>query len=369
MLGRGIPSPQPPRATEEGRTQRVSDRKLKPGDLVEVRSPAEILSTLDSDASIDSMPYMGEMLQYSGMQFNVSHRVEKICDTVSGGPPNSRRMHDIVLLDDLRCDGSAHGGCQAGCRIYWKESWLRRIDEDSPPGTDDDGALARLGDLAANGARVTRDVEGVATELYRCQATEALRASESLSAFDLSQYVRELTSGNVGWWRFLRVAARGLTAFISRSLRLPGIRRRLQRLLRLPSNNDSVSVVTRDELRLQPGSMVQVRTPAEIAETLSTNGKTRGLWYDKPEMAPYSGGCYRVKDRVQRIIDESSGQMLEISSDCVILEDVVCSGDHSTCRWFCPRGIYPFWREAWLRRVDDPDLGLRGAAPDRTVGQ
>jgi hypothetical protein len=47
--------------------------------------------------------------------------------------------------------------------------------------------------------------------------------------------------------------------------------------------------------------------------------------------------------------------MIEIKSDCLILDGVVCSGDHSLCRWFCPRAIYPYWREAWLRRVDDPD--------------
>src|SRR5512132_446356 len=131
----------------------MSDRMLKPGDVVEVRSPAEILSTLDSDASIDSMPFMVEMLQYSGKRFTVSHRVEKICDTVSGGPPNSRRMRDTVLLDDLRCDGSAHGGCQAGCRIYWKESWLRRVDDNARPAYDDGDGLARLEGLAARGGR------------------------------------------------------------------------------------------------------------------------------------------------------------------------------------------------------------------------
>ena len=37
-------------------------------------------------------------------------------------------MRDTVYLEDLRCDGSGHGGCQAGCRIYWKEAWLRRVD-------------------------------------------------------------------------------------------------------------------------------------------------------------------------------------------------------------------------------------------------
>ena len=41
--------------------------------------------------------------------------------------------------------------------------------------------------------------------------------------------------------------------------------------------------------------------------------------------------------------------MLKIPKDCLILEGAVCSGERSTGRWFCPREIYPFWREAWLR--------------------
>src|SRR4051794_17968284 len=45
-----------------------------------------------------------------------------------GQPPDAR----YGLLNYLRCDGSAHGGCQAGCRLYWKEAWLRRVDASEP---------------------------------------------------------------------------------------------------------------------------------------------------------------------------------------------------------------------------------------------
>ena len=55
--------------------------------MVEVRAPAEILATLDGEASVDAMPFMPEMLQYAGKRFTVSSRVEKICDTVSGEAP------------------------------------------------------------------------------------------------------------------------------------------------------------------------------------------------------------------------------------------------------------------------------------------
>ena len=105
---------------------REDNRPLRPGDIVELRPAAEILATLDESGALDNMPFMPEMLQYVGRRFTVSRRVEKICDTIAA--TGSRRVYDTVYLEDLRCDGSGHGGCQAGCRIYWKEAWLRRVD-------------------------------------------------------------------------------------------------------------------------------------------------------------------------------------------------------------------------------------------------
>jgi hypothetical protein len=67
-----------------------------------------------------------------------------------------------------------------------------------------------------------------------------------------------------------------------------------------------------------------------------------------------SGRVFQVRSRVNRIVDERNGSMIEIGSDCVILEGAVCSGQHSLRRWFCPRAIFPYWREAWLERVDAP---------------
>ena len=179
----------------------MGDRRLKPGDVVEVRAPAEILATLDSEASIESMPFMPEMLQYAGKRFTVTRRVEKICDTVSGGPARSLRMRDTVLLDDLRCDGSAHGGCQAGCRLYWKEEWLRSVDLSNECEARDGDALAELEQLVRDATVAVPGDNGAPVESYRCQATEAMRATEPLSSRDIRQYIRELTSGNVGLLR------------------------------------------------------------------------------------------------------------------------------------------------------------------------
>jgi hypothetical protein len=67
-----------------------------------------------------------------------------------------------------------------------------------------------------------------------------------------------------------------------------------------------------------------------------------------------------VKKRVTRFIDDrSGGKMISLKTDCLTLEGVVCSGELSVLRWFCPREIQSFWREAWLRRVDSDQIGSR----------
>jgi hypothetical protein len=313
--------------------------QMRTGDVVEVRPPAEILATLDEHGALDGVPFMPEMLRYVGRRFTVSRRVEKICDTIA--MTGSRRMLDTVYLDDLRCDGSGHGGCQAGCRIYWKEAWLRRVDGgrlDTPT----DGA-EELEQRATVGARTVREIDGESAEVWRCQATEALRATEHLKTSDIRQYWRELSSGNLGLFHFLAVAARGFVQEVA-------IRIRPSRWVPL---RGAGTPPAQEPLDLRPGDLVQVRSPREIAPTLDPNGRNRGLSFDR-EMLPYCGGTYRVKDSVNRIIDERTGRMINISRDCLILEGVICSGERSVGRWFCPREIYPYWREAWLRRVDEP---------------
>jgi hypothetical protein len=316
---------------------------MKRGDLVEVRPAGEILASLDDRDSLQGVPFMPEMLQYVGRRFRVSHRVEKICDT-AGGSYWSRRMRGTVMLEDLRCDGSAHGGCQAGCRLYWKEEWLRPAEDGTGPSSESDAAaLAELAARSSAGTRTIRELDGAATDVYRCQATEALAASEPLNRYDPRQYLRELVTGNVGFFRLLRVAARAFSVNMQRRLGLLGY---------LPLPRNGAPAVTGERIGLQRGDLVQVRSTEEIAPTLDEKGTNRGLWFDW-EMIPYSGGTYRVRYRVERFIDDTTGKLIELSSDCVVLDGVVCTGEHSSNRWLCPRAIYPFWREAWLRRVDE----------------
>lgn len=99
-------------------------------------------------------------------------------------------------------------------------------------------------------------------------------------------------------------------------------------------------------LHLQPGELVEVKCQREIEATLDKDSKLRGLSFTV-ELLPYCGRRARVLARVERILDEKSGRMLQLR-DCIILEDFWCEG---VFRFLCRRKIYTYWREAWLRRV------------------
>lgn len=329
------------RAVSSNKSER--QRPLRPGDVVEVKSAGEILATLDGDAALGSMPFMPEMVRHAGRRYTVTRRVDKICDTV--GTSGSRRMYDTVYLDELRCDGSGHGGCQAGCKIYWKEAWLRRIDDDSGALDTGDGEAAELERLAAAGTRATGAAGGDARELWRCQATEASKASEQVKTSNLWQYWREFRNGNFRPLPFVGLLARAFVMEVGRRTRL---------LKPLPLRGPGSRPLPAQQLNLGPGDRVRVKTPAEIATTLDESGHDRGLSFDR-EMLPYCGRTLRVKESVERIIDDETGRLIKIPKDSFILEGAVCSGVRSTGRWFCPREIYPFWREAWLERVEKPD--------------
>lgn len=318
-------------------------RPLRPGDVVEVRSAAEILATMDSDAAVEGMPFMPEMARYVGRRFTITRRVDKICDTIAS--TGSRRMPATVYLDDLRCDGSGHGGCQASCKLYWKDAWLRRVDHQPAVSDENPEAAIKLERLAQAGTRTMREIEGQPSEVWRCQATEAFNASTPMKATYLPQYWRELTNGNFGLFRFLGLSARGFIMEIARRIGL---------LRPLPLRGPGSQSTAAERLDLQQGDLVRVRPPNEIAATLDERGLNRGLSFDR-EMLPYCGRTFRIRERVQRIVDDKTGRMLKIPKDCLILEGAVCSGERTAGCWFCPRQIYPFWREAWLRRVEESD--------------
>lgn len=323
---------------------------LRAGDWVEVRTADEILATLDDAQSLEGLPFMPEMLRHCGKRFRVSKSAHKTCDTIE--TYTIRRMANAVHLEDLRCGGEAHGGCQAGCLLFWKEAWLKCVS--GPPdsvssssgssitGTSLDVAKHVLATLE-RGIRPAVGQGG--SERYRCQTTELLKATTEVrrrDRWDPRFYLKDLTSGNVTTLTFVRYGV--LAAFNAFFQRWRG--RRYPYLAGLAGQK-----TPSESLNLQPGDLVQVRSKEEIMTTLNSGLRNRGLSFDVEMLRFCDDGTFRVLRRVEQIINEKTGEMMKLPGACVILDGVTCSGNLSTCRMFCPRSVYPYWREVWLRRA------------------
>jgi hypothetical protein len=114
---------------------------------------------------------------------------------------------------------------------------------------------------------------------------------------------------------------------------------------------------------LQPGERVRLKDHVEILATVNVANKNRGLSFD-PEMSIYCGGEYTVAARVDRIINERTGEMMEFSNPCIRLEGAVCNALYSQKRHLCPRRIASYFREIWLDRVPGNAQTQRVASSD-----
>jgi hypothetical protein len=324
---------------------------LRVGEWVEVLSANEILATLDQQQCLDGLPFMPEMLQFCGRRFRVYKSAHKTCDTIETF--TIRRMNDAVHLEGLRCDGQGHGGCEASCLLFWKEAWLKRASGNSKP-AESPGAISTPPapaltsgpwKILEDAARRPQPQAGKAGSYYSCQATELRNATGEVRRRDRwtpGFYLRDLTSGNVGLGAFLwHGAVAAFNAFM--------IHRGFKRYPHVKGLAGKTTPTV--ELNLQPGEIVEVRSKEEIMATLNAGMRNRGLWFDV-EQVPFCGSRFRVLKKVQRLIDEKTGRLVTLPNACVILDNVMCGGKLSYCRMFCPRSIYPYWHEVWLKRPD-----------------
>jgi hypothetical protein len=331
---------------------------LKAGEWAEVRSREEILATLDERGCLEKLPFMPEMLQYCGKTLRVYKRADKTCDNIV--PWGIRRMQDSVHLEVIRCDGSGHGACQAGCLLFWKEAWLKRATGDvvsreslhvSLQGQAADDGLITVDRIVA----ATQKVNAEGATVYSCQATEMRNYTSYMKWWDPRQYIRDVRSGNLsdGLADKSR-AGRAIDLVLSimaavRGFFISVVRERFG--VNYPFVAGMLEKTSVEKLDLQPGELVQVRGKEEIIASLDKNNRNRGLLFDS-EMLPYCGGVYRVLRRVNHIIDEKTGKMMDMKFPCIVLEGVFCKSDYHR---LCPKAIYSYWRENWLVRVS-PNL-------------
>jgi hypothetical protein len=308
------------------------------GDTVRVRSLQEIQRSLGTDGTLDGLPFMDEMAAFCGKSARVYRVLDKIYDY--GRSRRMRRLDDAVLLVGLRCDGAAHGNCQAACYLIWKCAWLEPID------TSDVNATTMV-DHTPMLPMLTRStgIQPVASPesqplIYRCQYTTLTSATRTMGALDLSRAVGAVAIGNVSLSAFI-VAV--LTRFANAVQVLRGG-------ATYPACPRFEKVALESVASLAPGQWVRVNQPAQIAATLDRNSKNRGLWFDR-DMLKHSGQTYRVLGRVERIVDINSGHMIPMKTPCIVLDGVDYSGEF---QWFGEQHDYTYWREAWLTPADAP---------------
>jgi hypothetical protein len=348
---------------------RAKTHKLVVGDWIQVRSKEDILRTLDQNGQLDGMPFMPEMFKFCGQRFAVYKIAHKTCDP----DYRSRRIPHAVHLE-TRCDGRAHGGCQAGCLLFWKEAWLRRLEPENPReaalhaelpsgGSRSTSASGCAESAVWNGVRAQTSEEQSEDTTYVCQTTQ-VQYAKPLKWWDCRQYVDDYLSGNVGLGRFLsgfvysgyyNLSQAGIGVGSAMSW-LYDVACPLWRGSKWPRKTGIIpegQKTPTETLDLQPGELIRVKSHEEILRTLDTSSKNRGLQWDA-ELVPYCGKTYRVANRVYNVIDEKTGRMVRMKNPSILLESVVCQARYSPCRMFCPRSTYAYWREIWLERVESP---------------
>jgi hypothetical protein len=350
---------------------RMIGTNLRIGEWVEVRSKEEIFATLDKKGCLDGMPFMPEMFGFCGRRFQVHKIAHKTCDTTN--PIRSRRLDRTVHLQ-TRCDGSAHGGCQAECLLFWKEAWLRPVPAQEtgaaaaqpirivrPP--TDRAAATDCAEADVTAATRAPDDTDAADPTYACQATLLPQYGVELNPYDPRQYLQDLRSGNVTFGKWLRgMIYITYNALINLGVGWgPSLRWLYDRFQALiggtpyPRSAGHIPIgrpTPTGELRLREGEWVRVKSFEEIRKTCNVDNRNRGMGFDA-EQVPYCGETYRVRRIVTKILNERTGKMMNMKNPCIILEDVFCRGRYSECRMFCPREIFAYWREIWLDRVSD----------------
>ena len=331
---------------------------LKVGDWVAVRSAEEILRTLDANARFEELPFMPQMLQYCGKKFRVRKRAHKLCDTAFG--TGGRQMNDSVFLDEIRCDGGSHGGCELRCTIVWKEAWLRRSSPTEPEAHS--SPSERLEVLTRACSRRTPAGVPPSEIRYVCQGTQLPTATKLLPWWKPGQYVDDYRSGNVGLFDITtRLMFLAYSELVSSGLGIGSALRWIYNQIqsmrggelypvhpgRLPIGGPTPSV----NLGLKVGEFVRVKSGDDILATLDELLVNRGMAFH-PEMMTHCGKTFRIKQRLQKLIDEKTGRLKVLKNSCLVLEGADC---HGTCTrpLNCPRACPPYWREIWLERVNE----------------
>lgn len=293
------------------------------GDLITIRTFNEISATLDCLGTLEGLPFLPEMLMYCGRRFLVRRPINKL---IQEGRRGQRRIKDVVQLEGVTCDGMAHRGCQRSCYLLWKTAWIKPAEDRQECSLTDTAVLSNAKWYSSLSLLTGGKV---------CQATELSKATKPLLLLDPRRYCWDIISGTYTPKEYISYITKGFC----RHLAIPQARGLSKKRHRPPISFPQGS------LNLVPGETVEVKSAAEIRESLDSSSRCRGLYF-MPGMWGFCGRRFRVLRRVDKMMSEISGEMHRLHGT-VILEGVTCDGK---AQGGCQRGCYVFWKETWLHR-------------------
>jgi len=105
----------------------VDKPRINAGDLVRIRSEAEIRATLNRWGQLKGCKFMSEeMSPYCNTLQRVFKPMERFVDERDY---YVKKASGIILLEGLHCQGTSdYGRCDRSCFYFWREEWLEKID-------------------------------------------------------------------------------------------------------------------------------------------------------------------------------------------------------------------------------------------------
>jgi hypothetical protein len=126
----GVPFPRRYGALPTNLQTPVVSLKLKPGELVRIKSYKEILETLDTKNKNRGLFFDAEQVPYCGRTYRVRSMVTRFLDEKKGTMTTLKTP--AVILENVWCNAcysDRRMNCPRSIYAWWREAWLERVLE------------------------------------------------------------------------------------------------------------------------------------------------------------------------------------------------------------------------------------------------
>ena len=108
---------------QQKKTQ-AAELNLQAGELVEVKSMAEIEATLDAQGCNRGLLFEAEMALHCGRRYRVAAPLRSIIVEKTG---KMVQLGSTVILEGLVCQGICMKNCPRAHYLFWRDIWLKRV--------------------------------------------------------------------------------------------------------------------------------------------------------------------------------------------------------------------------------------------------